>query len=190
MLDTLTWDQRYFVKMCQAVMSGQCSAEDAAAKPPPFNDAQWLNKFSSLLRLHLSTKAGPKRTSILRMVNYIIKVYGPAWLLGKWNPAFKDGPHNFLRLAKLQRQHCSAAELIIVEKHLMVNFYWAHEENILASLLMSEEIQDRKLAVSQILRIRMTRIEDQEEGGIRYFTKPSNLNLGATTIQEPPWSLQ
>ena len=183
-MDTLTWDQQYFVKMCQAVMSGHCSAEDAAAKPPPFHDARWLNEFSTILRLHLSTKAGPKRTSMLRMVNYIIKVYGPAWLLGKWNPAFKDGPHNFLRLTMLQRQHCSAAELLVVEKNLMVNFYWAHEENVLASLLMSEEVQDRKFAVDQIQRIRLTRNADQEDGGIRYFIKPSTLNLGATSIRE------
>ena len=30
----------------------------------------------------------------------------------------------------------------------------------------------------------MTRNSEQEEGGIRYFTKPSTLNLGATTAQE------
>ena len=55
------------------------------------------------------------------------------------------GPTIFLRLAKLQGQHCFALELLVVEKHLMVNFYLAHEENVLGSLLISEENQEQEV---------------------------------------------
>lgn len=50
------------------------------------------------------------------MVHYIIYVYGPSWLLGKWNYLMKNGPQNFLRMAKLQKEHCTPEELEIVVK--------------------------------------------------------------------------
>ena len=91
---------------------------------------------------------------MLRMVQYIVKVYGPSWLMGKWHSQFKDGPHNFLRLAMLQRQHCNEKELAIVEKNLRRNFFWAHEENVIASMLMSENQTERYQAVDIIKKIR------------------------------------
>ena len=54
-----------------------------------------------------------------------------------------------MRLAKLQKKHCNAYELNIVEKNLCTNFYWAHEENILANVLMSEKMEDRSFAENQ-----------------------------------------
>lgn len=137
------------------MISGSCPDEVAQAKPPPAHDARWLNDFSSLLRLHLSTKPGPKRVKMLRMVQYIVKVYGPSWLLAKWNWQFKDGPHNFLRLTMLQKQHCSKEELAIVEKKLHINFFWAHEENVLTSMLSSNVKEEREEAVDVITNIRL-----------------------------------
>ena len=64
---------------------------------------------------------------------------------GRWNHLFKDGPHNYLRLAKLQKNHYNASELKIGEKVLRTNFYGLTHENILASLLISKYVEDNTM---------------------------------------------
>ena len=151
-MQKLSTDQRYFYLMSKGIISGNISTDLEKTKPGPHSDARWLNQFSRLLRIYAATANPPH--CLVRMVHYIIYVYGPSWLLGKWNYLMKDGPQNFLRLAKLQKEHCTPEELEIVEKNLRINFYWAHEESVLMSMLCNDERGDRELAVMAILDVR------------------------------------
>ena len=151
-IQKLSTDQRYFYLISQGVMSGEVAISVQHSKPGPHSDARWLNQFSRLLRVYVATPNPPQ--CLVRMVHYIIYVYGPSWLLGKWNYLMKDGPENYLRIAMLQKKHCTAKELAIVEKNLLTNFYWGHEESVLMSMLCNQSKEEREHAVLAILNIR------------------------------------
>ena len=148
----LSTDQKYFYRICTAVMTRVVSKELADSKPGDNSDARWLNTFARSLRVCVSTENPPKE--FFRMNHYIIFVYGPAWLLGKWNWRIADGARNFLRLCILQQQHCTPEEFEIVKVNLETSYFWAHEENVLLSLLCSEQEEEREKAVCTILNIR------------------------------------
>jgi hypothetical protein len=90
------------------------------------------------------------------MNHYIMFVNGPAWLLGKWNWRIADGARNFLRLYILQQQPCTPEEFAIVKVNLETSYFWAHEENVLLSLLCIEQEEEREKGVRTILDIRKT----------------------------------
>ena len=97
-VNNLTPDQKYFVQICQGVMSGVISQDLRDSLPGVATAVRFLTTASRIIRVYVSTES--PSIQLIRMVNYIVKCYAPAWLRAKHLPKIANGPRHFLNLAR------------------------------------------------------------------------------------------
>lgn len=183
----LSTDQLYFLKACLAVQSGgqgKCSSINADIcyvernQPGNLSHARWLTKANRILRLYMS-KDDPS-IALIRIVSFIVNVYGPGWFRIKTFPSCQDGAKNFFYIMKqcLQLDECDRKIVIPV---LQNNNYFAHPENILLAAMGDDDISIRKRAIDYILQARSKPVLDS----VRYFQKDNIvMNWSATSYFE------
>ena len=86
---------------------------------------------------------------------------------------------------KSARKHCTPEELAIVQPVMKQNGFYGHGENILYSLLSSNDKEDRKFAIDTIKNIRnMKAKKSRARKKIRPFKVPEDFNHNAENIFE------
>ena len=92
--------------------------------------------------------------ALVRIVNYIVFVYGPVFLAIKHKNRVQQAPYHLVQEISLVREHCTEEEKMVVHKAIQDNGFMAHHESVLLALLGSTDQEDRKFAVEMILQIR------------------------------------
>lgn len=188
-VDDLSTDQKYLLKIMNAVSSGICSLELANTKPGPMSHSRWLTTANRILRLYVSTEVPSENLKTL--ATFIMNVYGPMWFSIKTMSTCFDGPkHVFAMVQRCGYLNESLKKIVLPV--IQRNAFYAHPENLLISMLADESKVLRELAYRRIMKVR-------EAGGsseVRKFEVPE-LNPTATsyntliywhelTLTEPP----
>lgn len=161
-------DQLYFLRACLAVQTGRFDSSHIEflqhGNPGNMNHARWLTKANRILRLYMSKWIASEK--LVKIVSFIVNIYGPMWFQVKSHSTCQDGAKNFFFLVKLC-QHLSDEDKSIVYPVLQNNNYFAHPENILLAAVGDDDIDIRKVAAQRIIAAR----HEQKDGPPRTFDK-------------------
>ena len=186
----LSTDQKYLYEMHKSISTGVCSNALVHKNPGKLAHSRWLTTANRILRLYVGTEA-PSQT-LVTLVQFIMKVYAPAWFLIKFQSASEYGTINLFRTIEMMRSLAPDIQEI-VKPTIQRNAFYAHPENILLAMVCDERPHIRELAWRRIKKAR-----EQEKGKtVRKFTIPQ-LNFDAPcysqliswqevpTVTEPP----
>lgn len=174
----LSNDQAYLYKMITAIRSGEISEDLLRKKPGPMSMARWLTTASRICRLYVTTVQPSKE--LYSLTHFIVCSYGPTWFSIKCRPRCTEGPKHLLKQIKQQNLLSSACRNItwpIVQR----NAYWAHQENVLLSMLGDDDESNRTAAVDIIKTIRQAAGRPQHQ--VREF-RPPKIKENAQTLQD------
>jgi len=152
---SLSRDQRLLLENVLAVSTGTWSSGRYQwAKVGPPNSARWLTLAIRILVLYTRTAQPTEEMS--RIVDFIQKVYAPAWFNIKKNNNFMDGPKILFDILEDTRALGDKLCLDIVVDKLQ---HWAfplQAENFLAAMMFSPHTTslERMMAAYKILEIR------------------------------------
>lgn len=90
--DELSTDQIYLMRICRAVVSGECPQDLAAMKPGKIHHARWITTASRILRLYVATVNPSEALKLL--ATFVVRVYAPMWFRIKRNHTISDAPKN------------------------------------------------------------------------------------------------
>jgi hypothetical protein len=187
----LSTDQQYLYEITEAISKGVVSGSLAQRNPGKVHNSRWLTLANNILRIYVGTK-NPSQ-NLIDIVNYILKVYVPAWFKIKMNHASVDGPENLLYIIRASR-YLKKEYRDTVDASIQRNAFFAHPENILLAMLHDNEKSIRQQAHKKILIARTS--QNASENVVRIFEIPE-VNFKAETysnlidwrnihITEPP----
>ena len=91
---------------------------------------------------------------LTRVVNYLVYVWAEVFLMVKHRNSMVQAPRVLLLEVMLTKKHCTNPESALLADSLSFNGQMAHHESILLAMLASNEVEERKLAIDIIFRIR------------------------------------
>lgn len=178
----LSKDQQYLLDIYQAVKTGECPSDLAVKNPGPLSHSRWLTCANRTLRLYISEVTPSEELKML--VNYIMKVYAPAWFEIKRHPSVKFGPVHFFKVVHSSRQLPDNVKQII-DPVIQRNAFFCHPENMLISMAVDERIHVRQLAFRRLLKARK---QEPKGKSVRTF-QPPTINFAASDyIELIDWS--
>lgn len=150
----LRGDQKYLYRMVLAIHDGKCDEKLASAKPGPVSTARWLTTAARILRLYVSKKNPSKE--LIKLVQFIVKVYAPFWFLVMTRPQAIHGSRNVHQYITWLRKLPKDAQDVknIVHESIGNSAYFFHPENILLSMITDSDFFIRRRAFSKILELR------------------------------------
>ena len=158
-LNDLSNDQRLLLEYMLGVSCGTVKESFIHRKPGPLNLARWLTAAIRILMLYTRTLE-PSENLIL-LVNYIQAVYGKVWFRVKSEKSFTKAPEIiFDMIQDIRKIDIDSKIYDIVAPVLRRNAFSCLGENFLASLLYSDNLQHRELAVQKILQVRAAGRQD------------------------------
>ena len=187
----LSRDQKLLYEYSIAVDTGDLPSNVATQKPGPINHARWLTLCLSAL-IDYTRDAKPSLNKV-KFIDYVQKVYVPAWFTFKMSCKLKDGAKNvFTMLQLLKTQPLDIQN--IAKKYVQINAFFAHSSNLLVAMLAEEDDESiRKQAVDGIIEIRKNKEHscvERTDSGLRLFKVPK-LNWGAENYtQIIDWDLK
>ena len=170
-------------KIVKMVITGVLDKDVLKQVIGPVNHSRWLTTACRLCRLWVS-KHSLRRNSIVykslkTIISYIVSVYSVMWFEVKCKPNILHGPRHMLKAVQLVDKYCTAQVKTVVHPVLQRGAWHAHSENLLLSLLGSEDIEERKLAVEKIKEIRGD--DEYRDKSVREFHVPQ-LNFEADSM--------
>ena len=87
--DDLSTDQKYLLKICKATSQDRVDDPVFERDPGALNHSRWLSTANQILRFYVS-QANPF-TSLILVVEFIMKVYAPMWFRIKCNSSVVNG---------------------------------------------------------------------------------------------------
>ena len=174
----LSRDQKLLYQYSQAVNSGVVPPELARQKPGGINHARWLT-FCLTALIEYTRDKMPSPDFVL-FIEYVQKVYVPAWFTIKTKPYLKDGAKNVFTLMQLVKSQPKNVQEV-AKKAVQTNAFFAHSSNLLAAMLTDEDETKRQKAVNAIIKIRSKKAKSKVERtdmGLRIFRVPK-LNWSA-----------
>ena len=142
-----------------------------------------------ILRAYLS-ETSPCH-ELVKMVNFIIHCWAPAFLMSKLYPYNHfAGPRILLYFVMSAKKHLNSLEIKAIESGINWNPYQLAHENIALCLLCSEDMEERKRAVEKILSLRASKVfkvkiaHGKASSEIRAFEPSTDLkvNMNATDL--------
>ncbi len=116
------------------------------------NHSRWLTLAIRILSLYCKT-LNPT-VKLIKLVKYIIFVYGPTWFCIKKNSHWQDGPRNLYFLLDKLRSTQPADVILTCAPAVQRNAFFAFCDNILAAMLSDNRFEIRNLGVERIISIR------------------------------------
>ena len=149
--ENLSTDQRYLLKMYNAVKEGVLDESLSSSDPGNLSHARWLTSANRFLRLYVATP-NPSE-NLTKIINYIMKCYVPTWFSIKAEESiFKGSKHLFGLIQRCQNVDSETKE--IVRPVIQRNSFFAHSECVLLSMLNDLDCNLRKLACARIRKAR------------------------------------
>lgn len=175
-LTGLSSDQQYLYDICQFISTKIDNKSIVTRSGGTLYHARWICTANLILRLYIGT-AHPSE-ALKTLTVFIVQVYAPMWFNIKLNSSISDGPKNLFKSIEMSR-FLPIHVRNIIDPVIERNGYFAHNENVLLSMLTDENINIRKLAVDRIIEARATQNSDV----IRTFRVPK-INFLATHYTE------
>ncbi|KAF2889659.1 hypothetical protein ILUMI_16514 [Ignelater luminosus] len=138
--------------------------------------SRWLTSANRILRPYVSTFNPSENLQLL--VNYVVKVYAPIWFLIKQNTSLKDEPKHIFQLIMYSRSLPKNLRSV-VDSVIEINAFFAHPENLLASMLFDDREHILELALQRIIKAR-----EAESSTKRRIFKPPKINFSARDYTE------
>ena len=168
----LSRDQKLLYEYSRAVSCGQVPVNIARQKPGPINHARWLTFcLTALIDYTRDISPSPNKR---KLIEYIQKVYVPAWFIIKSHTNIQHGAKNVFSLMQLVKTQPKEIQ-DIANKYVQINAFFAHSSNLIIAMLADENKSIRKKAVNGILKIRNKEVQSEVErtdSGLRIFRIP------------------
>ena len=162
----LSRDQKYLLDNYRAVSDGSCSSSLAARNPGKMVHSRWLTTANTFLRLYVSTNE--PSSILIEIVQFIMTVYVPVWFNIKKNSSFIEGEKHFFEMMRLT-QTMPERTRAIANKVIQRNCFFAHQENILVSMINDNDRCIRKLGWRRIFKARSQELSIKK---VRNFVMP------------------
>lgn len=169
-------------KFLHAVVKGKLDPEVAALTCGKLSHSRWLTCGMRCMLLYMSKHdLGPDDTKVLRLLaTWVAQVYLPMFFEIKVKHNIKYGPCHLIKLFRLWKKQ-DARVKNASEPYLRKESWWAHPENILISLLCSDDENQRAFAVEKIMTVRGGC--EQGSTAVRSFKVPKTVNLNACDLK-------
>lgn len=168
----LSRDQHLMYRYSVAVHRGEVPADLASQKAGGINHARWLTFCENAL---INYTRDPRPSAAKKkFVNYIQKVYVPAWFIIKSRPYIEHGALNTFTVMQLIKTQPKQVQ-DVAKKSIQHNAFFAHSSNLLVSMLTDDREDVRQKAVNGIIRLRQGEVESKLErraSGLRVFRVP------------------
>ena len=111
----------------------------------------WHNTESRQLRVYVSTDS--PTFAQRRLASFVVLIYVPTLLEIVQRNLVLEGPRHLLSLVMRIRLYCTEEEVNLLEPHLNFNGYFGQHEVVLASLLGSQDKDERSEALEIVKRV-------------------------------------
>ena len=154
-LQNMSTDAKVSYKLCLSVKSGALTEELQNILPGPLSHARWLTTGERLIFLwtRKHNLRGKELRTLRMLVTFCIQFYFKLYFDIKVKHNLTDAPFHILTTLRLLRKQPKKVQDILTF-YVRKSAWYAHHENLLLSLLVSQEKNDRIFAVSQILGLR------------------------------------
>ena len=116
------------------------------------------------------------------MTSFIIYVYVPSFLEIRQKNLLLEGPRHLLAIITRVATYCTKEEVALLKPYIQYNDYFAQHEVVLASLLASEEKEEREVALQAVKKLRKKE-EKSKRKPLRKVKNPE-IHLAATKLSE------
>ena len=150
----LSCDQRLLYEYAAGISRGKVDSRYASWKIGPLNQARWLTLAIRLMCLW-THGAYPQRltTKLHSLIHFIINVYATCWFEIKRNNQFHNQQlHIFNMIQRIKEQPHEIQQIAL--RNIQGNTFCLLPENLLYSMVKSEEVEVREEALKRILAIR------------------------------------
>ena len=154
-IDQMTPDQRYLLRIVIMIRKGVIDWELIAMSVGGLCQSRWLTHCCRICRVWVSVHhLSPFDTFKLQlMVEYVVGCYTNTWMEIKLSPLWSSGADHTLNLIKrLRLQNPIVQE--ILRPCIQNGAWYAHEENLLPTLLLSDKKDEVQFAIETIVKIR------------------------------------
>jgi len=153
-MDDLSGDQRLLLEYAVGISRGKVNTRFASWKIGPLNQARWLTLAIRLMCLWTRSVYPPKLSDKLRnIVQFVIQVYAVSWFeIKRDNDFYNQQLYIFNMIQRVKQQSTEIQNVAL--KNLQHNAFALLPENILLSMLKSNELEVREEAIKKILSIR------------------------------------
>ena len=117
--------------------------------------------------------------SLKTIVSFIVSVYATMWFEIKSRPNILHGPGHLLTTVQLVDKYCSPQVKAVVEPVIQRGAWHGHPENLLLSMIGSDDLSKRRFAVNTIKKLRAGAV--QGDSSVRDFHVPK-LNFKADSL--------
>ena len=174
--EVLSTDQFYLFKICQAVESGEYSANLKNCSPGKMGHARWLTTANRILRLYVGSPQPSE--NLIAMVTIIMRVYAPMWFIIKKESSIIHGSKHLCSTI-VKTRYLPLSLRTIVDKVIQRNAFFGHQENILLAMVTDVQPHIRELGIRRILKAREERRAHETE--VRVLKVPQ-LNFEAKSV--------
>ncbi|KAG0723594.1 hypothetical protein GWK47_042412 [Chionoecetes opilio] len=142
---------------------------------------RWLTTAQSLVYMWTRKYGltGKELNTLEILVKYCLQVYFKLYYDIKVHHRLEDGPKHILMQLRVMRSQPKKVQ-IAVTFYVRTGAWFTHSECVLLSLMASQSEDDRRFAVTQILKLRAG--EEYGDTSVRPRSIPK-LNLSATSLQ-------
>ena len=177
-LNDLSSDQKYLYLAASSIKTGKIDRKLLHLTPGPICHSRWLTTACRLMAAYMKKSSFDRKAKgiLHTLVVFIVTNYVPCWFAIKLKPYIADASSHVLLAVQLLRVLPKTTQAIVAP---YVKSWHAHPENLLVSLLSSENGAHRKFAVDKILELRCG--DDEGDTSPRIFHPPA-LNLGAEDL--------
>ena len=153
-IEDLSCDQRLLLEYALGISRGEVDPRYAAWKIGPLNQARWLTLAIRLMCLW-TRGVYPYELSdkLQKIVKCIVEVYSVSWFEIKRDNKFSNQPLYIFNMIQRIKQQSEEIRNVALE-NLKHNAFGLLPENILFSMLKSNELEVREEAIKKILSIR------------------------------------
>ena len=118
-----------------------------------------------------------------RLTSFIIYVYVPSFLeIRRQKNLLLEGPRRLLSIITRVVTYCTKEEVEMLKPYIQYNGYFAQHEVVLASMLASEEREEREVALQVVKKLQKK--EDRSKRKTVRKVKNPEIDLAATKLSE------
>ena len=130
--------------MVKMIRSGVIDKSLTKLKCGPICHSRWLTTANRIMILYVSKHGlkGQVLKNLALITEFIVTQYYFMWFEIKCRPAFINGPRHILRMVQLLENYAPRRVKEIVVPVINRGAYHAHSENILLSLLVSNDKEE------------------------------------------------
>ena len=187
-LSGMSEDQKYLAKIIDILVTGVIPDQFERYEIGTLNLARWLTCASRICRLYISDLSGlgleqKDLDTLLILVRFIIGGYFPFWMRLKSSPSWLEAPRHYIFFLERFRMMDQKAQ--DTARSTVQHGAWClHPENLLQTMLSSEDRDERQFAIKKILQIRAKSGNPAMGNKTVRHRRTPKINFGASSIMD------